>query len=117
MNVFHPQVLANYVSFGFEPTEIGDVHLRCLPETEGETFTMGGSHDTFNQAGDIACPVVVVAGVDDALGPASIAPDLAQQFPIGSLQQYNQLSHFGPLQDPELLGESVQRTVSQLHKQ
>lgn len=117
LNAFDPNVLAHYVSYGFAPTETGDVHLRCLPETEATTFTLGASHDTFNRAREITCHVDIVCGAEDAYGPASIAPDQAKQFAHSTLQQYDKLSHFGPLQDPHVLAESVQRAVSSVHAQ
>ena len=41
------------------------------------------------------------------VGPAFFAPMVAGALPHGELVRYPELSHFGPFEDPHLLGREV----------
>lgn len=93
-----PDVLEAYVRHGFRPTDDGRVTLKAEVENEARTYEMGGRRG-FEQLPEIGCPVLVCASGDGA-GPAMIAPAIAQQLPQGELARFDQLGHFGPLEDP-----------------
>jgi len=113
MSSFDPRVVTAYVEGGFAPVDPGDpdagVRLRCRPEVEAETYRMGAAHNTFAQLGEVACPTVVARGVDVPVGPAHFAAGVANAIPAGQLVTYDDLGHFGPLEDPGRIAADIAR--------
>lgn len=98
MSSFDPDVVRLYVGHGMRPAPEG-VRLTCDPEHEARTFESGGSHTTWGLLPEIDTRVVVVAG-GDAMGPAEIAPGVAQRLPNSLFIEQPDSSHFGPFVDP-----------------
>ena len=73
LNAFTPEALDAYVRFGFALAEDGQVHLKCAPETEAQTFEQGPFHGTWDLLPDIETPVLVVAGRVEEMQPSNIA--------------------------------------------
>jgi pimeloyl-ACP methyl ester carboxylesterase len=100
---FDPAVRRAYVEHGFAPIDPaepdGPVQLRCRPEVEAETYRMGAAHNTFELLADVRCPVVIARGAVTP-GPALFADRIAESLPDGRLLVHEDLSHFGPLEDP-----------------
>ena len=94
-----PDVLDDYVRFGFRPTDGGQVRLKADREHEARTYDMGPFHGTFERLGGVRCPVLVVQSGDGG-GPAGVAPLIADALPDGRLLPLPSLGHFGPLEDP-----------------
>jgi len=94
-----PDVLDDYVRFGFAEQPDGTVHLKARREHEAATYDTGALHDGFAHLGEVACPVLVVHG-GDTFGPAVAAPVVAEQLPAGELLAAPERGHFGPLEDP-----------------
>ena len=94
-----PDVLDDYVRFGFRPTDDGRVRLKADREDEARTYDMGPTHGTFERLGEVRCPVLVAHGGDGG-GPAGVAPLIADALPDGHLLALPSLGHFGPLEDP-----------------
>lgn len=108
LSVFHQDALHAYVDHGFVDGLDGLVHLACQPEHEARIFEMGASHRTFERLGEVTCPVVVGCGaVGETPGPAMIAPLVAEALPNGRLEQFDDLDHFGPLEDPARFAERI----------
>lgn len=106
MSVLRADALHAYVRHGFVPGEDGQVHLACRPADESQIYRGGGSHDAFARLGAVACPVVVGCGVAEP-GPALFAPTVADALPLGCLESFEPLGHFGPLEAPSLCARSV----------
>lgn len=106
-----PSALAAYVRYGFEALDDGSLTLRCLPETEAQTYEMGPRHDAFEHLGEVRCPVTVARGAVHGPGPAMLAPLVADQLPDGRLVEHPSLGHFGPLQDPRGMAAQVADAV------
>ncbi|MGB3411569.1 MAG: alpha/beta hydrolase [Microthrixaceae bacterium] len=102
-----PAALAAYIEYGFEPHDDGSVSLRCLPEVEAQTYEMGSRHDAFSHLDEIHCPVTVLRGAESYPGPASLAPRIAELLPSGELEEHPELGHFGPLESPSSMAESI----------
>lgn len=100
MNAFDPDVLRLYVAHGFGPSPEG-VRLKCEPEHEARTFEQGARHRTWDLLPDIKPHVVVVAGVVDGPGPASIAQPIAQELPNSTYIEIPTSNHLGPFTNPE----------------
>jgi pimeloyl-ACP methyl ester carboxylesterase len=108
LSVFHPDALRAYVDHGFIDGLDGLVHLACQPEHEARIFEMGAAHHTFERLGEVTCPVVVGCGaVGETPGPAMVAPLVADALPNGRLEQFDDLDHFGPLEDPARFAERI----------
>src|SRR5664280_2119612 len=87
-----PAVLRLYVEAGFEPVPSGDggdgqaIRLRCRREDEAEIFAT------------------------DAFGPTIMEADAAR-LPRSTVEVLPGIGHFGPLQRPEVVAESVRRAL------
>ena len=107
-----PAALRAYVDFGFADEPDGTVRLRCHPEVEAEIYRMGSAHDGFSRLADVCCPVAVVCGErTDAFTPPLIARQ-AEALPHGRAEVLPGLGHFGPLEDPGAVAESVLRAFT-----
>ena len=109
LTTFTAGALHAYVDHGFRPTGRGTIELKCAPESEARTFENGGSHRTFERLGEITCPVLVLAGRDRAQGPGAIAEAIAEALTRGMFQSFDQLSHFGPMEDPAEIANEIAR--------
>lgn len=95
-----------YVRHGFVADGDGSVQLACRPEDESQIYRGGGAHGAFERLGEVHCPVVVACG-EDAVGPAAFAPAIAAALPHATLEQHRHMGHFGPLEAPGVLAESI----------
>lgn len=112
LDVFDPAALAAYVDHGFEQLDDGSVQLRCSPEVEAMTYESGMRHGAFERLGRVRCPVTVLCGRDDAPGPATVAPLVAEELPDGRLEEHPEIGHFGPLEDPAGMAASIRSAVT-----
>ena len=107
-----PEALRAYVDFGFADEPDGTVRLRCDPEVEAEIYSMGSAHDAFSRMAEVRCPVAVVCGErTDAFTP-SLIEQQADALPHGRTEVLPGLGHFGPLEDPGAVAESVLRAFA-----
>ena len=106
--------LRDYVDHGFRSLGDGSVTLKCVSEHEALTFEMGGTHGTFERLAEIACPVLVLAGNLSSPGPAAAAALVAHNLPHGSYKQFDHLTHFGPMEAPALIAQTIAEYFSGL---
>jgi pimeloyl-ACP methyl ester carboxylesterase len=116
-----PEALRGYVEAGFElipEADGGDGHairLRCRREDEAEVYVHGLDHGAFGHLPEISCPVGLACGAEtDAFGPAFLEAD-AGQLRQPTVEVIPGIGHFGPLQQPALVADSVLRTLGTLH--
>lgn len=117
MNTFHPDALAGYVEAGFTDGTDGaddEVHLACVPEDEARIYTTSSTCTAYERLGSVACPVVVVRGAMSELSPAGIAAPVAAALPRGRLVAHDELSHFGPMEDPVGLAGEIDTFLATL---
>ena len=107
MASFHPHALDGYLDGGFREADDGSVELSCRPSDEAEFFMMGSTHTAQEHLSDVECPVAVVHGDTSRPGPAMFAPAIAAGLAGGRLEQHPNLSHFGPMEDPDAIAESI----------
>jgi pimeloyl-ACP methyl ester carboxylesterase len=105
-----PEALRAYVDHGFEPLPDGTVRLRCRGETEARIYEQSTTHAAYARVGEVTCPVTIAAGRDDGFGPATFAPLLVERLANGRLERFDDLGHFGPLEDPDRLATAILRT-------
>ncbi len=100
LNVMHPDALLAYVRHGFAAQPDESVLIKCSPEHEARTYEMGAVHDTWNDLPKLRVPVWLVSGAVNPHTPGAIAALIANEIPGSSLEQWDELGHFGPMQDP-----------------
>ena len=113
-----PEVLAWYVDGGFETVPAVDggdgraVRLRCRRQDEAEVYAHGASHGAFAHLPEVSCPVTLVCGEDtDAFGLPFLRADAARlAHPV--VEVLAGLGHFGPLEQPVVVADSVRRALS-----
>ena len=109
---FDPDALDAYVRHGFRAD--GDqVRLKCEPEHEARTFEQGGRHRTWDVLGDVAVPVVVVAGHVEEGRPSAIAGLAAEELPRGRSSSSTALDHFGPFTDPGTMADLIRTAIEE----
>lgn len=111
LNVLDPEVLAAYVEFGFEDLADGTVRLLCRGENEARIYESGLRHPAFSRLARVDCPVVVACGsLSDGFNPASME-HLVGNLAKASLEVLPELGHFGPLEQPAVVADSVIRAL------
>ncbi|MEM7273858.1 MAG: alpha/beta hydrolase [Actinomycetota bacterium] len=99
LSVLDPRALAAYVEHGFEDLPDGTVRLRCRPEDEASIFEHHNS-GARTLIGEVTIPFLIAAGGGNGR-PVVGVKETAADFPHLELREYPDLTHFGPLQDPE----------------
>ena len=108
LDALSDEVLERYVDDGFAVTPEGTIRLKCDPETEARTFENSSGYDTFERLGEIGCPVLVMSAPPEEGRPAEVAETVAQALPRGEWHQFDDLGHFGPLEDPSGVAKVVE---------
>jgi pimeloyl-ACP methyl ester carboxylesterase len=104
---FRADALDAYVDHGFRDLPGGDgVELKCAPEVEAAVFERGGEHGAFARLGEVACPVTVV-GSGDGAPPSWAAQHVAAALPRGRCVTMDDLTHFGPMEDPDAVAAAI----------
>jgi len=111
LNAFTPEALDAYVRDGFALDADGSVRLKCLPQTEADTFAAGGLHDTWARLPEIDTDVLVVSGRVQEMSPSMIAAQIAERLPNGRYLQRDDLDHFGPMTHPAECAAIVRREL------
>lgn len=109
LDVFRPEALEAYVGYGMRDRPGGTVELKCRPEDEAAVYSMGPAHGAWSRLGEIACPVQVVCGEHTDAIPPDLAAMIAGRLPAGTLEVMPGLGHFGPMEDPDAVTESMLR--------
>jgi pimeloyl-ACP methyl ester carboxylesterase len=111
LNVLDPEALAAYVEFGFEDLPNGTVRLRCRGEIEARTYESGVRNPAFPRLAEIVCPVVLACGNEsEDFNPASLGL-LAARLRRSRPEVLPDMGHFGPLQHPAAVAQSVIRAL------
>ena len=114
MNSFHPKARGAYVRHGFKTTTTGEVELKCLPEHEARTYETGGTSGAWDDLPHITTPVWVISGAPAPMQPSSFAIRVAEQLPHSTYVQYDNMGHFGPLEQPSEIAELVESVLATL---
>jgi pimeloyl-ACP methyl ester carboxylesterase len=111
--VLAPAALRAYVEHGFEDLDDGTVRLKCRGEIEAQTYEMASGHGAVSRLGELGCPVVFASGrrTDTPFGP-DLLESLIGSVPQGRTEVFEDLGHFGPLQDPAAIAASIRRAFS-----
>lgn len=109
-----PAARRAYVAHGFAPQADGTVILKCRPADEAQVYRMGAHHHAFEHLGEIRCNVTVARGAvtPGVFSPASVADAVADALPHGTLEVFDHLGHFGPLESPAEVTAAIERAAA-----
>ena len=112
-SVLAPEALRAYVDHGFEDLDDGTVRLKCRGEVEAATYEMASRHGAVERLGEVTCPVTFVSGgrTDTPFGDPLLRR-LVEALPDGRVEVFEDLGHFGPLQDPPAVAASIRRAFA-----
>lgn len=106
MSAFRADALEAYVDHGFRSSPEG-VTLKCNPEHEARTYETGGGHQTWDSLPSLRVPLWVVGSPEQQYQPSAIAPRIAEQVPDARFEVWDEVSHFGPMEDPDRFADYV----------
>jgi lipase len=120
-NLWRPDVLEDYCRFGLLPNPDGPgLVLACPPRVEASIYTESVGRDIYPLIRRMSLPVTVLRGapreagdsdaMDFATSPTWSA--LAAQFPRGHDVSLPHLTHFIPMQEPELVARYAAHSPS-----
>ena len=104
-NLLDPEVLWAYLDHGFLELADGTVTMKCPREVEATIFE-NPDRSAFDRLGEIAAAVTVATSTDTD-PPAMVAPHIAEALPNATLETFDDLTHFGPFQDPPRIAASI----------
>jgi pimeloyl-ACP methyl ester carboxylesterase len=85
------------------------LELKCAPEIEARTYSMGPNHGAYTRLGEVEAEVLVVVGETSNSIDATLGAGIAERLPRGRLEVLAGLGHFGPQQDPDACAASILR--------
>ena len=107
-----PVAVRAYVEVGSYPVD-GGVRLSCEGEDEARVYESSEPLD-FSQLGRLTMPTVVAGGgeIDDPTAlPAQVAPPVAAALGNSRHEPHQNLTHFGPMEDPGQVAASIARHI------
>ena len=107
LNLLRADALAAYVRWGFVDDDDGTVRLACRPVHEALTFT--GARIPASHIESVDIPVIVAKGytTEGETSAADFATGAADALSNGTLVEYADLGHFGPLEAPGRIATDV----------
>jgi len=109
LNSLDPRALDAYITHGFVDTTEGTVRLRCTPEVEAQVFCHHLS-GTFERSLEVPLDIVVGIGNENGDVEAMITGQIRQAAAENQrmvLHSYPDLTHFGPLEAPEIAAAAI----------
>jgi pimeloyl-ACP methyl ester carboxylesterase len=103
----HPEALEAYVEHGLVHLPDGSTRLKCRPFDEARVFATASSHHGHASLSALQCRLVLAGGRKSRVVPPSVLGELLARLPKGRLELFDELGHFGPLQDPATVSKSV----------
>ncbi|HEX2849197.1 MAG TPA: alpha/beta hydrolase [Acidimicrobiales bacterium] len=112
MSEWDPAALHAYVDWGFDDLDDGTVRLKCRGENEARTYEMATEHGAFPRLAEVTCPVTVAAGETTTTFGPDITELQARQMAHGRAEILPGIGHFGPMEDPEEVADSIRRAFA-----
>jgi pimeloyl-ACP methyl ester carboxylesterase len=112
-SVLDPSALEGYVDCGFElvpPEDGGDgslVRLCCRREDEAAVYAQSFRHDAFAHLGGVTCPVNLACGEETDVFGLPVLEQYAARLPHPAVRVFAGLGHFGPMEGPGQVAESL----------
>jgi pimeloyl-ACP methyl ester carboxylesterase len=109
LDVLTAESMRAYVEYGLRDRGDGVLELKCAPEIEARTYSMGPNHGAYARLGEVEAEVLVVVGETSTSIDAALGAGIADRLPRGRLEVLDGLGHFGPQQDPDACVASILR--------
>ncbi|MDZ7728862.1 MAG: alpha/beta hydrolase [Dehalococcoidia bacterium] len=113
-NTWQEQVLRDYCEWGLLPNPDGEGYvLACPPKVEAQIYSMAGGDDIYEQIESLNLPVAVLRArerqgeVASDMSGSPANPALAQHFHDAVDLPHPELTHFIPMEAPELVAREV----------
>jgi pimeloyl-ACP methyl ester carboxylesterase len=107
MSGFDPAGLDAYVRYGFEALSDGRVRLKCRGEDEARTYENAHLHSAYARLSEVRCPVTLACGeLTNAFGVDVLTLDAAR-LPSARIEVLPGLTHFGPMEAPGMLANTI----------
>jgi pimeloyl-ACP methyl ester carboxylesterase len=107
MRSFAPEVLAGYVTHGFEDLADGTVRLKCRAANEAAVFEGFPPPAAHARQRAVLCPVTLAYGADSGGNRQDGRTVPLSQLPDRTVVPLGALDHFGPLVHPRLVADSI----------
>ena len=101
--------LRAYVHWGFDDLDDGTVRLKCRAESEAELFSQSFT-DALYRLDEVACPVLLGISEFTNDGFRTAVPMQVERLPKGTLRNFPNRSHFGPLERTSEFADIVTTT-------
>jgi pimeloyl-ACP methyl ester carboxylesterase len=101
---FERGALEAYVNYGFVDQPDGTVTLACRREDEASVYEGAPTSGAWDRLGQVRAPVLVMGGRPTGDLVSQIVEDVARQLPRGGVRRFPELGHFGPFENPDLVG-------------
>lgn len=108
---FAPASLDAYVTGGLLPGPNGTVVLACPGAEESSVYDGALRHDAYQHLGELDLPVTIAGAAHGGDLDHLLLDDLASHIPGARLETYPGVSHFGPMEEPEMVGEAISRAL------
>lgn len=110
-SLWRPEVLEDYCRYGVVASARGGLELACPPLVEASIYMGNSGTDLHGRIPGITLPVVVLRARERTAADAGVLdfsksptwPELANEFPRGRDVYLPHLTHFIPMQEPELV--------------
>jgi pimeloyl-ACP methyl ester carboxylesterase len=96
------EALDIYVAHGLGRRD-GAWVLKCLPEVEAEFYRGATAHGAWERLGEVACPVLLVAGAHSDSHPEAFSQAMRHRFAGARLEVVEGAGHFVPMEQPGAL--------------
>jgi pimeloyl-ACP methyl ester carboxylesterase len=106
-NRFDPAALDAYVEFGFVDVPGDGVTLACAREDEASVYEGAPTSGAWAGLADVRAPVAVLGGEDRTDPVSHRLEEIARQLPRGGARRLPGLSHFGPFEQPLVVGRMI----------
>ena len=107
MSNFDPTVLDDYLAGGLRALSDHTVTLACDPEREAMTYDNGPLHDAYSRLAELRVPVALVRGSRSETMWQAVTEMQARLLQQVSLQDFPGSGHFGPMEQPQRIAESI----------
>ena len=111
-----PEAVWAYVKLGTYPSGDDAVRLSCSGDTEARIYEAGVPIE-YTEFGRVTCPAVVARGDAPAMWneiPPQVAKPIAEALGNGRLEAFADLSHFGPMENGELVARAIRAHLEPL---
>jgi pimeloyl-ACP methyl ester carboxylesterase len=110
-NRFERTALEAYVTFGFVDQPDGTVTLACRRQDEASVYEGAPTSGAWDRLGQVRPPVLVMGGERTGDVVSQVVEEVARQLPRGGVHRFAGLSHFGPFEDPDLVGGVIAQAL------